>query len=64
MRITDLFQKWTKSCESIDEIRELMVMEQLLQTLPSEIKVWVMERKPKASTVAAEMADNYLRARK
>ena len=44
--------------------RDLMVMEQLLQTLPSEIKVWVTERKPKTSTEAAEMADNYLRARK
>ena len=39
-----------------------MVMEQLLHTLP--IKVWVTERKPKMSTEAAEMADNYLRARK
>ena len=39
-------------------------MEQLLQTLPSEIKVRVTERKPKTSTEAAEMADNYLRARK
>ena len=41
-----------------------MVMEQLLHTLPSEIKVWVTERKPKTSMEAAEMADNYLRARK
>ena len=41
-----------------------MVLEQLLQTLPSEIKVWVTERKPKTSTEAAELADNYLRARK
>ena len=64
VRITDLFLKWTKSCKSIDEIRDLMVMEQLLHTLPSEIKVWVTERKPKTSTEAAEMSDNYLRARK
>ena len=65
VRIADLFQKWTKSCKSIDEIRDLMVMEQLLQTLLSEIKVWVTERKPKTSTEAAElMADNYLCARK
>ena len=66
VRITDIFLKWTKSCKSIEEIRDLMVMEQLLHTLPSEIKVWVTERKPKTSTEAAEMAENYLylRARK
>ena len=59
VQITDLFLKWTKSCKSIEEIRDLMVMEQLLHTLLSEIKV--TERKPKMSTEAAEMADNYPR---
>ena len=41
-----------------------MVREQLLNALPRDLKIWVSERKPKTSTEAADMADNYVRARK
>ena len=41
-----------------------MVQEQLLDSLPVEVKIWVREHKPKTSTEAAELADNYLRARR
>ena len=41
-----------------------MVIEQLLNTLPEEIDVWVKERKPKTSMAAEELADDYLQARK
>ena len=35
-----------------------------IDALPRELKIWVAERKPKTSKEAAELADNYLRARK
>lgn len=47
VRITDLFQKWTKSCQTVEEVQNLIVMEQLLNTLPAEIKIWVTERNPR-----------------
>ena len=36
----------------------------LLNVLPTDLKIWVSERKPKMSTEAADMADNYVRAQK
>ena len=41
-----------------------MVREQLLNALPSDLKIWGSELKSKTSTEAADMADNYVRARK
>ena len=64
VRLDDLLQKWTKDCKTVAEVRDLMVREQLLNALPRDQKIWVSERKPKTSTEAADMADNYVRARK
>ena len=64
VRLNDLLQKWTKECKTVEDIRDMMVQEQLLDALPRELKIWVAERKPKTSKEAAELADNYLRARK
>ena len=64
IRLQDAAEKWTKDCSSMQQIREIMVIEQLLDTLPEEICVWVKERKPKTSMAAGELADDYLQARK
>ena len=64
VRLNDLLQKWTKECKTVQDIRDMMVQEQLLDALPRELKIWVAERKPKRSKETAELADNYLRARK
>eukprot|EP00731_Ephydatia_muelleri_P020019 Em0012g844a len=64
VRLDDLLQKWTKDCKTVAEVRDLMVREQLLNALPRDLKIWVSERKPKTSTEAADMADNYVWARK
>ena len=54
VRIADLGQKWTKECKSVDEIRDLMVLEQFLRTLTLEIKLLV---KPTKVSEAAQLAD-------
>ncbi|KAL5473231.1 hypothetical protein EMCRGX_G027688 [Ephydatia muelleri] len=64
VRLNDLLQKWTKECKMMEDIRDMMVQEQLLDALPRELKIWVAERKPKTSKEAAEPVDNYLWARK
>ena len=46
IRLQDAAEKWTKDCSSVQQIREIMVIEQLLDTLPEEICVWVGNPKP------------------
>ena len=41
-----------------------MFLEQLVNTLPQDVRVWVKERKPKTSTEAGQLADDYIQVRK
>ena len=41
-----------------------MVMEQLLNTLAPDVRLWVRERKPKSSDEASQLADDYMQARR
>ena len=40
------------------------MLEQLVSTLPENVRIWVKERKPKTSAGAGQLADNYAQARK
>ena len=64
IRLQDLFVKWTTECKTVAEVREKMVVEQLLNTMPNELRIWVGERKPKTSTETGRLADDYLQARR
>ena len=63
-RLSDLALWWTKDCHTAAEVRELVVKEQLLNTLPEDVRVWVSERKPTTSAEAGQLAEDYLQARK
>ena len=41
----------------------MLVMEQLIKTLPSYVHIWVKEHKPKTSKEAGEYVDDYFQAR-
>ena len=47
VRLTDLFLKWTKGCKTVEQLGDLMILEQLVNALQTEVRVWVMERMPK-----------------
>ena len=64
VRLNDVFRRWTRSCATVEQLADLMVREQLLNTLPVNVKIWVEERRPKTTEEAAQLADDYLRARK
>ena len=64
VKLQDLSRKWTKDKTSAEEVVDLMVTEQFLTTLPQELRVWVTDRKPKTSTEAGQMADEYVQTRK
>ena len=63
-RLQDLVKKWMKKCETITEVKDLIVMEQLVKTLPGDIGIFVVERQPKTTVEAAKLADDYHLARR
>jgi hypothetical protein len=63
VRLNDLVDKWMQGCEDVKTVKNTIVMEQLIDMLPSHVRVWVKERKPKSSKEAGEFADDYFQAR-
>ena len=63
LRVGDLNRKWTRDCKSVEEIRDLMNTENLLEVLPPYVSTWVRERKPTTEVEAGELADQYVEAR-
>ena len=57
-------EKWTKKCMSIAEVKNLMVLKQLVKTLLRDIRIFVVERQPNTAMEAAKLADDYHLARK
>lgn len=63
-RLDDLASKWLQESTSMEEVKDLIVMEQLINMLPLDVRIFVKERKPKTSAEAARLADDYWQARK
>ena len=63
-RLEDLATKWMQECESIETLRDLVILEQLITALPEKVRIWVKERKPKTSVEAGQLADDYAQARR
>uniref|UniRef100_A0A1X7VA59 CCHC-type domain-containing protein n=1 Tax=Amphimedon queenslandica TaxID=400682 RepID=A0A1X7VA59_AMPQE len=64
VQLMDLFCKWTASAkDSVAELTELVVLEQLLNTVPTELQVSIREKELKTVEEAATQADDYLLAR-
>ena len=63
-RIKDLGKKWLRQYDTVEKVVEAVVQEQLLNTLPQYLRVWVRERKPTTSLEAGQLADDYVQARK
>ena len=64
MRLGHLASKWLKDCTTVEAIQDQVILEQLLNTLPKDMGIFVRERKPKSSLEASMLADDYLQARK
>lgn len=64
VRVQDLTRKWAKDCKKVEDVLELIATEQLLEALPTNIRIWVRERKPKTATEAGQLADDYVQARR
>ena len=45
-RLQDLAKKWLSECDSVQKVLEKVVLEQFLDTLPGDLRIWLCERKP------------------
>ena len=50
--------------EKVKMINNLIVLEQLVETLPADGYIFVKGRKPKSTMVVAKLANDYIQARK
>ena len=62
VRLEDILHKWMKGCKDIEEVLERVLVEQLLSTMPQDLRVWVSEEATTGSEVG-ELADDYVQAR-
>ena len=51
-RLRDLAGKWMAVGHTVEEVLEKLVVEQLVNTMPAELRIWVAERKPKTGLEA------------
>ena len=64
VRLQDLRQKWMQKYSTVEQIGDIIVMEQFLNSLTPDLRVWIRERKPETTSEAGELADQYEQARK
>ncbi len=53
-----------QGCTNVEEVKDVIMKEQLLNSLPEHIRIWVREKKPKTSLEAGQLADDFIQARK
>uniref|UniRef100_A0A1X7TMG4 CCHC-type domain-containing protein n=1 Tax=Amphimedon queenslandica TaxID=400682 RepID=A0A1X7TMG4_AMPQE len=63
IRMCDFLERRTVGCRSMAELREKMLLKQLHNVMPPELRIWVNERKPMSADEAATLA-NYMTARR
>ena len=64
VRLMDTLAKWLKEYKTVEQIREVLGIEQLLDTLSMDKRLWLIERKPKTCVQAGELLDEYETARR
>ena len=63
-RLMDLANKRLKECTTTKTVIDQVILEQLVYSLPQDVRVWVRERRTKTSAEASQLADDYIQARK
>ncbi|XP_070576386.1 uncharacterized protein [Ptychodera flava] len=61
-----LMHRWLEAVDvnSFDKLKDLMLVEQLLEMSPPYLQVWLREKKPKNSEELVDMADHYVETHK
>ena len=61
--VMDITRKWMRKCADADAVREVVAVEQLLNSMPVGLWIWVRERKPKSVAEAGRLVVGYTKAR-
>ena len=64
MQLHDLANKWMHRCASVEEVKDKIVLEHLLDAQPPTVQVLVQKRKPSTRVEAATLTDDYMLAHK
>ena len=62
-KMQNFFKRWLQSLNSyddIDKLRQTLLMEQFLQTVSVELKIWLVDQKPNSIDEMAKLADQYV----
>ncbi|KAK7922269.1 hypothetical protein WMY93_009171 [Mugilogobius chulae] len=64
-RLKSLYRRWVRPDQlTKEQIGELIILEQLLHVLPSDVRTWVKEHEPEDGLTAARLALQYQNARR
>ena len=66
-KMQNYFKRWLNSLDSyhdVDKLRQTLLMEQFLETVSVELKIWLVDQKPKNVDEMARLADQYVALRK
>lgn len=66
-KLTVQFKRWLQGLgayDKLEELRQVFLMEQFMETLPTDTKLWLLDRKPKTLNEMAREADAYVAVRK
>ena len=64
IRVKDLAEKWLKDCGDRPAVLDAVAKEEFVEVFPDDVKVWVIERKPRTTQEAGRLAEDYCQARK
>ncbi|KAM7179673.1 uncharacterized protein RBU57_011606 [Macrochelys suwanniensis] len=62
-RIHGYARKWTAGAQTMEDLLELFVLEQLYELCPSDLKLWLMDKNPGNPQHAGRLADEFMNSR-
>ena len=64
VRLRDLANKWMRNCKSVEAVIEKLVVEQFMDGLPPQLRVWMLERRLTSMEEVGLAADDYVGAQR
>ena len=64
MTLMEWQANWLKECDTVEDVINAVGKKHFLYTLPTDKKLWVLDRKPETCVQAGELADEYEQTRR
>lgn len=62
-KLHDLAEKWLNGCTTVGEAVDKIVVEQLVESMPRDLKIWIRDRMPTSGEDVGKLADDYSHTR-